>query len=191
MSFRNEGPPAGDEYVYIPQAYDNRDRSDPIRVTLRVPTESQKRAIYGQTKTSIKIGQDGKPIIDDKGNPVVTVDLFADESWRRSAITDCLVRVDGYERAGAGGAWVPIATAADFIEHAKDLFFFEVSTIALAGYSLTDEQRGKSSGSSVSSQRKTRHSDGTAGTVGANGSASAADASPDQPQPQALSPSPN
>ena len=171
MPFRDDGPPAGDEYVYVPAAYDNRSSADPVRVTLRVPTEAQKRAVYGRMRSTVELDAAGKPKIDSTGKPEIVVDVNADDEWRREVLRQCVVRVDGYERKGPGGAYVPLADADGLIHHAKPLFFYELSTVALAGYGIGEEKKSAPSKRSGSLSRATRPSRGTAGSAKRNGSA--------------------
>ena len=176
MGFRDDGPAAGEERYYTPHALGNRDLPDPTRVVLRNPTEAQRRRFYLEQRAGTKVSQDG-PIKKPDGSLWIEMDVRGSDEWRRLAIEQCLVRVDGYERRATSG-WVGVITATDFYTHARREFVDEVSEEIITGYSLTEDERGKSEGSFDTTPRATQARSGTAESVASNGSVSHADAIP-------------
>jgi hypothetical protein len=151
MGRKIKGYKSHDEREYIPEAFGNRDDSNPIRVWIKTPTEKDKREVEGDGSViRFAVDDEGMPLRDKEGNPVMEIDN--EETMRRhhKAIERFVAKVDNY--AGPDG---DIVTGRQFSEYGETAIVTEVYREIMASISLSDEEAKKSEGlpsSSVATQ---------------------------------------
>jgi hypothetical protein len=167
------GPVPGALIEFVPKAFGNALEAEPVRVLIRAPSERERREHFetGVQSVTIKM-QNGKPVLDEKGEPIVEVKL-ADRAERRdAAIRRFVDHVEGYvDQADA-----PISTAADLAERGELEVLNEVEAKINALLGLTEDEQKKSDESSGSPRPATQASVGTAVNAlpeGSHGSATA------------------
>lgn len=120
-----KGHAHGQTRVYIPSAEDNRDAVDPVKVTIRQPTEAERRKMRDAT-ISLEYTDDG----------VKSVPSGLDA--REIAIKNYVVNVEGYLDSQDN----PIKNGEDFWNHGESAFVFEVAREILIDLSgLTEEEK--------------------------------------------------
>jgi len=148
------GVPQGEE-----RTFDLPVEGGSIRVTIRQPTERQRRILFRRVRA-------------DESN--VELDGEQIRAWLLDALTSHFVRVDGYERPTSGGV-VPIATLDELREYGEGGLLEAIGTeIVVGGLSL--EEKKTSGESSAGGSVEIPASPGTASHAGATSCADPADA---------------
>ena len=152
------GPKPGGEREYIPVAFGNRDSEDPVTVTIKDPTEGEKRRI---TLLQTEIGfEDGEMLTDSSGAPLINLTLDAMAKFQVHAITNHVVSVKNYTVRD-----VEITDGEELSEHGETEFLAEVALEITTAMSLAQEKKEISKSSSTSKQAVMDRSNGTAATV--------------------------
>lgn len=134
------GPPPGEERTFSLPV-----QGGEIRVTIRQPTERQRRILARRVR------------IDESD---VELDGEKIRAWLLDALAAHFVRVDGYERLTSAGP-VPISTADDLREYGEGGLLESIAVEIVVG-GLTLEQKKTSDESSAGGSAETQASPGTA-----------------------------
>ena len=92
------GPAPGGARKYIPECWDNRQDKDPIVVTLKDPTEQEKRKLT-LLQAQLDFGEGGIERNED-GAPNIRVTLESMSQFQRMACLDHVVKVTNYHCRG-------------------------------------------------------------------------------------------
>lgn len=159
------GPPPGEERTFkLPV------EGGEICVTIRQPTERQKRILFRKAKAPTEVELDGETV----------------QQWLLDAFDGHFVRIDGYERMTADGA-VPISTADDLREYGETGLMETIGFEIVTG-GLTEEQKKTPEPSSAGGSAEIPASPGTAENAASKDSApSAAVTDPPKPPPSSCS----
>ena len=130
-----------------------------IRVTIRQPTERQRRILFRRVRS-------------DESN--VELDGEQIRTWLLDALKAHFVRVEGYERQTGAGV-VPIATIDDLREYGENGLLELIGTEIVVG-GLNLEEKKTSAGSCAGGSAETPASPGTVPPAGATTCADPADA---------------
>lgn len=159
------GEKPGSEVSYTPEAFGNREDSEPVRVSYTVPSERERRKMVSAGDT-IEV----KPNPDDPdGKPIIVTKADQHVDRQAHALESCVLRVEGYQ--GRGG---PILTGTDLAEHGETEIVSEVYNEIMGNHDLTEDEAKKPEGSSDSLDPVTLPSGVTAPTAENEGSTSSA-----------------
>lgn len=134
---RVPGQKPGSLVEYVPEAFGNRSESEPVRVWLRVPSESDKRAHLCDIASRVEVTAGGAPRM-----MLSLTDVFA---RKEVAIRRFVERVEGYVGADAQ----PILTGADLWERGELPVCNEVDAEIERLLALGGEEKKSSSDSSA------------------------------------------
>jgi len=150
-----KGPKPGGLRQFIPTAFDNRESQDPVSITIKDPSEGEKRRL---TLLQTEIGfEDGEMLTDASGSPIINLTLDAMAKFQAHAITSHVVKVENYTVRE-----IAITTGADLSEHGETEFLAEVALEITTAMSLDQEKKETSEGLSISKPVVTDRSNGTA-----------------------------
>lgn len=128
---------AGQTVDFVPKQ--EGDPADFVMVTLRLPTEADKRKIFRKLATSAApTEEDIKGAIDD-------------EAWWKSIIYDHVVQVHNAQVEFPDGVVQEVVTARDFWQYGEMGIVYQAAAHILELLQLTDESKKKSEESSRSS----------------------------------------
>ena len=105
-----------------------------VTLTLRNPTEAQRRTLNKAVKACIALGEDGNPKVDDKGNPVLELSSDGTEEYNKLLLELGIDGVNNY----MGANKKQIKTGAEFWEHAEPDMYTDVLYELSIGYKLTE-----------------------------------------------------
>jgi len=147
------GPRPGVEREYIPLAFENREDPDPLKVWIRDPSESDKRALIGLQMSL-------------QGTNTPSLDLSIDTmiKWQSEAVKRHVMKVAGYTVRG-----VEITTGEELADHGESEIVAEVALELFAAASLDDDEKKQFEERSGSKLAATNLSDGIVGNVGSSG----------------------
>ena len=163
------GPAPGGTRKYIPECWNNRDDRDPIVVTIKDPTEAEKRKL---TLLQAQLDfSDGDVERGEDGAPNIRVTLESMARFQRMACLDHVVKVTGYNVRG-----VEIVDGESLAIHGETELLAELSLEISTALSLDEPAKNASSDLSDSKQAGTGRSIGTAGAASDGGWTSTATA---------------
>ena len=149
------GPAPGGTRRYTPECWNNRQDSDPIVVTIKDPTEAEKRKL---TLLQAQLDfSDGGIERNEDGAPNVRVTLESMSQFQRMACLDHVVEVTNYQVRG-----VDIVDGESLAIHGETELLAELALEISTALSLDDEAKNESSDLSGSKQAVTGRSNGTA-----------------------------
>jgi hypothetical protein len=112
-----KGPPSGVSRVYIPIADNNRDDPEPVKITIKQPTEESRRQLISMIKAD--------------ASPQDTLDLF------QAAIEAHVTGVENYT-ASTGD---PIIDGKNLWTHGELAFVSEIATEILASQGMSEIEK--------------------------------------------------
>ena len=139
----------GAQRTYIPELEGNREDPEPIVVTIKQPTERQKRKFFRDCESKTRINTQGQTI---------EVDDSAEFSWAELACIRFVTKVENYLDA-SGEA---IDTGEKLAELGESELILEVALEITDQLSLSEEKKRTSDDSQSSESATTHRSDGIA-----------------------------
>lgn len=131
MVRRIDRPPAGLIRVFCPNPEDPPE--DQIQVTLRVPTEADRR-LLSELMFQASLGA---KTVEDKAAAA-----GMSQGWQKRALEGWVERVENYERYSDEG-WVPIATGADLFLHGEYVIVTAVALEVFSSVRLSEDDKKK------------------------------------------------
>lgn len=129
-----QGPKPGNSRDFIPECFDNRKDKDPVVVTIKDPTEGEKRQLM---ILQSELGyENGEMIRGLDGLPQVHITVEAMHKFQQRAVTKHVVSVKNYCVRG-----VEILDGNSLAEHGETELIAEVCLEITTGFSLTDEEK--------------------------------------------------
>ena len=135
MARKVNGPAPGGRREYIPEVFENREDPDPLKVTIKDPTEAEKREMV-KRQTALLTDGSGAPILDEHGNPRISVNMDGMLAWQLAAVTAHVEAMSGYEVRG-----IDIDTGAKLAEHGETELISEIALEILTGAGLTEGEK--------------------------------------------------
>lgn len=133
MARRVQGPPPGQEDWYTPIAYGNDRETEPVKVRLRFPTESDKR------QATIKAARIDATLVPSENIDAANLPLSM--GWlvamQEVLIQRCVLEVQNYEDASGQ----PIKNGQDLAQHGEDSFIREIGDVLMRGIALTEAEK--------------------------------------------------
>jgi len=150
-----KGPKPGGLRKFLPTAFDNRESEDPIIVTIKDPSEGEKRRL---TLLQTEVGfENGEMLMDESGSPIINLTLDAMAKFQALAITDHVVKVQNYTVRE-----IEITDGSKLAEHGETEFLAEVALEITTAMSLEPEKKEIFEDLSISKPVVMDRSNGTA-----------------------------
>ena len=118
-----------------------------------------KRELQEDVRVDIVTGHDGRPVVDDEGNPQVSVKVGDSAKWQETACRRCVDSVGNYLDAAGN----PIDDGAKLAENGETELVSEIAAEIMVGLGMDDEAKKDFGGSSDSMSPKTPPSNGIVG----------------------------